>query len=117
MVRRPGEGRLVIGRVGRRLIAAEKRQSLIVFGPTQTGKTTGLAIPAILGGLLLFVARRKKHADAKDSDATEVKPVTTEVETAREAGQIRRGDLIAVLSGSKEYPGQATDTLRLIPIK
>ena len=48
MVRRPGEGRLVIGRVGRRLIAAEKRQSLIVFGPTQTGKTTGLAIPAIL---------------------------------------------------------------------
>ncbi len=44
----PGAGRLVIGRHGRRLVAAEKRQSLIVFGPTQTGKTSGLAIPAIL---------------------------------------------------------------------
>ncbi|HEX2575398.1 MAG TPA: pyruvate kinase [Aquihabitans sp.] len=39
------------------------------------------------------------------------------VETARECGEIRRGDLVAVLSGSREYPGQATDTLRLIPIK
>ncbi len=39
------------------------------------------------------------------------------VEAAREAGEIRRGDLVAVLSGSREYPGQATDTLRLIPIK
>ncbi len=39
------------------------------------------------------------------------------VDAAREAGQIRRGDLVAVLSGSREYPGQATDTLRLIPIK
>lgn len=39
------------------------------------------------------------------------------VQLAREAGEIRRGDLVAVLSGSREYPGQATDTLRLIPIK
>jgi pyruvate kinase len=39
------------------------------------------------------------------------------VEQAREAGEIRRGDLVAVLSGSREYPGQATDSLRLIPIR
>ncbi len=39
------------------------------------------------------------------------------VEHAREAGEIRRGDLVAVLSGSREYPGQATDSLRLIPIR
>ncbi len=39
------------------------------------------------------------------------------IEAAREAGEIRRGDLVAVLTGSREYPGQATDTLRLIPIK
>ena len=38
------------------------------------------------------------------------------VEYARDAGEIRRGDLVAVLSGSREYPGQATDALRLIPI-
>ncbi len=39
------------------------------------------------------------------------------VEQAREAGEVRRGDLVAVLSGSREYPGQATDSLRLIPIR
>nr|MBA3282280.1 pyruvate kinase [Acidimicrobiia bacterium] len=43
--------------------------------------------------------------------------VTRAVDAARETGEIRRGDLVAVLSGSREYPGQATDTLRLIPIK
>jgi type IV secretion system protein VirD4 len=41
-------GRLTLGRAGSRLVAAEPRQSAIVVGPTQTGKTTGFAIPAIL---------------------------------------------------------------------
>jgi len=41
-------GRLSLGRVDGRLVAAESRQSAIVIGPTQTGKTTGFAIPAIL---------------------------------------------------------------------
>ena len=48
--RRP---RLVLGRAGgkgpaSRLIATEARHSVLVIGPTQSGKTTGLAIPAIL---------------------------------------------------------------------
>jgi type IV secretion system protein VirD4 len=47
-VRQPGNGRLVLGRVGRRLIATEARHSVLVLGPTQSGKTTGLAIPALL---------------------------------------------------------------------
>ena len=50
-VRRPGRGgRVVIGRAasGRRLVATEARHSLLVIGPTQSGKTTGLAIPAML---------------------------------------------------------------------
>jgi type IV secretion system protein VirD4 len=41
-------GRLVLGRIRGRLVAGEARQSVIVIGPTQTGKTTGFAIPAIL---------------------------------------------------------------------
>jgi type IV secretion system protein VirD4 len=41
-------GRLVIGTTRRRRIAVESRHSLLVLGPTQSGKTTGLAIPAIL---------------------------------------------------------------------
>ena len=41
-------GRLVIGTAGTGRVAVESRHSLLVLGPTQSGKTTGLAIPAIL---------------------------------------------------------------------
>ena len=41
-------GRLVLGRSGRITLAAEPAQSVVVFGPTQSRKTTGFAIPAIL---------------------------------------------------------------------
>ncbi len=46
--RRRGPARLTLGRVNGRLACAEPKQSVIVIGPTQTGKTTGFAIPAIL---------------------------------------------------------------------
>jgi len=46
-------GRLVLGRLhgARRggLVTAEPGQSLVVVGPTQSGKTSSLAVPAILG--------------------------------------------------------------------
>lgn len=49
----PTEGRLTLGRLpgphlGRDLVAAERGQSVMVVGPTRSGKTTGVAIPAIL---------------------------------------------------------------------
>jgi type IV secretion system protein VirD4 len=47
-VRGDDHGRLVVGSAARRRFAVEARHSLLVLGPTQTGKTTGLAIPAIL---------------------------------------------------------------------
>ena len=47
-VRAPVAGRLTLGRIGGRLAAAEPRQSVIVVAPTQSLKTTGLAIPAVL---------------------------------------------------------------------
>src|SRR6185503_10879219 len=47
-VRKNRPGRLTLGRNAGKLVAAEQRQSAIVVGPTQTGKTTGFAIPAIL---------------------------------------------------------------------
>jgi type IV secretion system protein VirD4 len=46
-VRRPEPGRITLGRHGRALIAAEERVSVMVVGPTQSGKTTGLVVPAI----------------------------------------------------------------------
>ena len=48
IVKHPQPKRLTLGRVGRFLVAAEERQSVIVLGPTQSMKTSGLAIPAIL---------------------------------------------------------------------
>jgi type IV secretion system protein VirD4 len=47
-VHRPRPGRLTLGRHGRSLLAAGERQSVIVVAPTQSHKTTGLAIPALL---------------------------------------------------------------------
>jgi type IV secretion system protein VirD4 len=48
VVRGPMPGRLVLGKMGRRLLAAEPRQSVIVVGPTQTYKTSGFAVPSVL---------------------------------------------------------------------
>jgi type IV secretion system protein VirD4 len=47
-VRRAEPGRVVLGTTRFGLIAAEPRQSVLVVAPPQTGKTTGLAIPAML---------------------------------------------------------------------
>jgi type IV secretion system protein VirD4 len=44
----PQPGRLTLGRCGGSLLAAGERQSVIVFAPTETHKTSGLAIPALL---------------------------------------------------------------------
>ncbi|HMK63208.1 MAG TPA: type IV secretory system conjugative DNA transfer family protein [Acidimicrobiales bacterium] len=46
--RGPQPGRLVLGRAGRRLVAAERGHSVLVVGPTQSYKTTGFAVPALL---------------------------------------------------------------------
>jgi type IV secretion system protein VirD4 len=47
-VKAPTTGRLTLGRVGRRLVAAEEAASLAVVGPSGCGKTAGFAIPALL---------------------------------------------------------------------
>jgi type IV secretion system protein VirD4 len=44
----PQPKRLTLGRSGGALIAAEERQSVIVFAPTETFKTAGFVIPALL---------------------------------------------------------------------
>jgi type IV secretion system protein VirD4 len=41
-------GRLVLGRQGARLLCAEHRHALVAFGPPQSGKSAGIAIPALL---------------------------------------------------------------------
>lgn len=45
---RPGGDRVVLGRFGGRLVAAEDKASVLVVAPPQTHKTTGLVVPALL---------------------------------------------------------------------
>jgi type IV secretion system protein VirD4 len=47
-VRGSRPGRVTLGRVGGRLVAAEPLRSAIALAPTQSRKTSGLAVPAIL---------------------------------------------------------------------
>jgi type IV secretion system protein VirD4 len=47
-VKAPPGNRIVLGAHPRGLLAAECNQSVLLVGPTQSGKTSGLAIPAIL---------------------------------------------------------------------
>ena len=70
LVARPSRGRLVVGRFGNSLVATETGHSLLVVGPTQSGKTTGLAIPAILDWDGPVVATSVK-SDLVASTATE----------------------------------------------
>jgi type IV secretion system protein VirD4 len=45
---RTNPGRLVLGRHRGRLLYAEQRHALVAFGPPQSGKSAGLAVPALL---------------------------------------------------------------------
>jgi type IV secretion system protein VirD4 len=49
-LRRRGQatGRLTLGRHHGRLLHAEQRHALVAFGPPQSGKSAGLAVPALL---------------------------------------------------------------------
>jgi type IV secretion system protein VirD4 len=42
------DARLALGHHGRRLLRAEARHALVVFGPPQSGKSAAIAIPALL---------------------------------------------------------------------
>lgn len=44
----PQPGRLIVGRNGRQLLAAERYASVMIVAPSQSHKTNGFAIPAIL---------------------------------------------------------------------
>jgi type IV secretion system protein VirD4 len=68
-VSRPTPGRLTLGYAGRRLLAAERRASLVVLGPSQSGKTRGLAIPAVLEWVGPVVATSVKTDLVRDTIA------------------------------------------------
>lgn len=60
----PQLGRIVLGRARGRLVAVESRTSVCIVGPSQSGKTSALCVPAILemerGGGALIAASVKE---------------------------------------------------------
>jgi type IV secretion system protein VirD4 len=67
IVRGPEPGRLILGSVSGSLVATEQRHSVIVLGPTQSGKTTGLAVPSILEWSGPCIATSVKNDLAQDT--------------------------------------------------
>lgn len=67
IVRGPEPGRLILGTVSGSLVATEQRHSVIVLGPTQSGKTTGLAVPSILEWSGPVIATSVKNDLAQDT--------------------------------------------------
>jgi type IV secretory pathway TraG/TraD family ATPase VirD4 len=67
IVRGPEPGRLILGSVNGSLVATEQRHSVIVLGPTQSGKTTGLAVPSILEWRGPCIATSVKNDLAQDT--------------------------------------------------
>jgi type IV secretion system protein VirD4 len=84
-------GRLILGRQGRRLLAAEERASVVVVGPSTISlKTSGFAIPALLEWegpvvatsvksdlLLATIERRRKLGKTMVFDPTGVSGIAT----------------------------------------
>jgi type IV secretion system protein VirD4 len=56
LVRRHPRGRLVLGRHGMALVAVPENHSAAILGPTQTGKTTAIAVPAVMEAPGLVIA-------------------------------------------------------------
>jgi type IV secretion system protein VirD4 len=48
LVPRPCRGRVALGKCGRHLVAAHQGVSVLVFGPTGSGKTAGVCVPVIV---------------------------------------------------------------------
>jgi type IV secretion system protein VirD4 len=85
-VKGPVPGRIILGRSGGTLVAAEERTGVCIVGPSQSGKTSGLCVPALLeldrgGGAVIAASvkgdlhaathqRRSRLGDVKVFDPT-----------------------------------------------
>jgi type IV secretion system protein VirD4 len=76
-VRRPRPGTLVLGRRGPRLIATEAETSVLVIGPTRSGKTSGLVVPNLLEwqGPAIVTSTKSELVDLTAAHRRSVGPV------------------------------------------
>lgn len=76
-VRGPSRGRLILGRRGTSLIATERENSVLVVGPTRSGKTTGLVIPNLFEweGAAIVTSTKSELVDITGGYRQSVGPV------------------------------------------
>ena len=77
-VRRPRSGSLVLGRRGAHLIATEPETSVLVIGPTRSGKTSGLVVPNLLewDGPAIVTSTKSELVDLTAGHRKSVGPVS-----------------------------------------
>jgi type IV secretion system protein VirD4 len=76
-VRRARPGSLVLGRRGAHLIATEAETSVLVIGPTRSGKTSGLVVPNLLDwqGPAIVTSTKSELVDLTATHRRSVGPV------------------------------------------
>jgi type IV secretion system protein VirD4 len=76
-VRTPRPGAFILGRRGTSLIATEKETSVLVIGPTRSGKTTGLVIPNLFewDGPAIVTSTKSELVDITGAYRQSVGPV------------------------------------------
>ncbi len=93
-VRRPQSGRVTLGVHHRALIAAEKRASVVVVGPSQAGKTRGLVVPALLEWDGSGCCPRRSRATSSTTPTSRAPSVARSGSSTRQdraACRVRRG--------------------------
>lgn len=75
--RHPTVGRFVLGRRGRALIVTERETSVLVVGPTRSGKTSGLVIPNLFdwGGPAVVTSTKSEIVDVAGAHRQSIGPV------------------------------------------
>ena len=76
-VREPRKGCFVLGRRGTSLIATEKEMSVLVIGPTRSGKTSGLVIPNLFewDGPAIVTSTKSELVDVTGAYRQSIGPV------------------------------------------
>jgi len=77
-VRRAPPGSLVLGRRGAHLIATEAETSVLVIGPTRSGKTSGLVVPNLLDwqGPAIVTSTKSELVDLTAAHRRSIGPVS-----------------------------------------
>ncbi len=77
-VRHPRAGSLILGRRGPHLIATERETSVLVIGPTRSGKTSGLVVPNLLDwdGPAIVTSTKSELVDLTAGHRRSIGPVS-----------------------------------------